>query len=131
MKYILLVFIGTLILTNESFCQNNPNMRNTPYSTEIIRYKISGDQKESFIKAYTEAAKHLQASTFCRGYELIQGEEEPTNFIVVIYWTSKDDHLGGFRKSPKFGAFFNLVKPFYSAIEEMKHYNTKLSWVKP
>jgi quinol monooxygenase YgiN len=106
-------------------------MSNTTYSTEIIRYKISEDQRESFMNAYREAAKHLQASAFCRGYDLIQGEEEPANFMVVIYWTSKDDHLNGFRKSAEFSAFFNLVKPFYHAIEEMKHYKSKLSLVKP
>jgi hypothetical protein len=31
-------------------------------------------------------------------------------------------HLQGFRKSADFGAFFQLVKPFYASIEEMNHY---------
>jgi quinol monooxygenase YgiN len=131
MKYTLLISICILIFSSESFSQNNLNMKNTTYSTEIIRYKISEDQRDNFMRAYGEAAKHLQASAFCLGYDLIQGEEEPANFIVVIYWTSKDDHLNGFRKSAEFAAFFNLVKPFYHSIEEMKHYNSKLNWAKP
>jgi quinol monooxygenase YgiN len=105
-------------------------MKSTTTSTEIIRYKISEGEHENFINAYTAAAKYLQASKYCLGYELIQGEEEPNNFIVTIYWTSKDDHMNGFRKSSEFGPFFNLVKPFYNSIEEMKHYNSKFKWEK-
>ncbi|RAW01114.1 antibiotic biosynthesis monooxygenase [Pseudochryseolinea flava] len=105
-------------------------MDNNTISTEIIRYKISQTDRDKFISAYTEAQKHLQASEYCLGYELIHGEEEPENFIVIIYWTSTNDHLAGFRKSPVFGPFFNLVKPFYNNIQEMKHYNTLLKWEK-
>ena len=114
-----------------TYCQPNPNMKATSTtSTEIIRYKVSEGEHEAFIDAYTAASKYLQASKYCLGYELIQGDEEPNNFIVVIYWTSKDDHLNGFRKSSEFGPFFNLVKPFYNSIAEMKHYNSNFKWKK-
>jgi quinol monooxygenase YgiN len=99
-------------------------------STEIIRYKVTENERETFTNAYVAASAYLQASKYCLGYELIQGEDDPNNFIMVIYWTSKDDHLNGFRKSAEFGPFFNLVKPFYSNIEEMKHYNSKFKWKK-
>jgi quinol monooxygenase YgiN len=123
-----MLLLAISITTN---CQTSSNMKTpTNMSTEIIRYKVSESDRETFINAYTAAAKHLEASKYCMGYELIQGEEEPDNFIVVIYWTSKDDHLNGFRKSAEFGPFFNLVKPFYSNIEEMKHYNSKFKWTK-
>lgn len=100
------------------------------HSTEIIRYKVSSEQQKEFLIAYTEAGKYLQASKYCIGYEIIQGDEEPNNFIVKIYWTSKEDHLNGFRRSAEFAAFLNLVKPYYSNIEEMKHYISKTAWTK-
>src|SRR5215213_4290446 len=104
MKYTILAFISILFILNESFSQTNSGMTDKSYATEIIRYKISADQQENFMSAYSEAAKHLQASPFCRGYDIIQGQEEPANFIVRIYWTSKEDHLSGFRKSTEFAA---------------------------
>jgi quinol monooxygenase YgiN len=129
-------FMRTVILTvaliafiiAPSFSQNLSTMKTV--STEIIRYKISDGERENFINAYTAATKYLQASEYCLGYELIQGDEEPGNFIVVIHWTSKNDHLNGFRKSTEFGPFFNLVRPFYNNIEEMKHYDSKFKWEK-
>ena len=98
-------------------------------STEIIRYKIDPDNRETFKQAYEAACRYLQASRFCLGYQVIQGNEEPGNFIVIIQWTSVEDHLQGFRNSAEFRSFFNFVRPFYNSIEEMKHYDlTSVQW---
>ena len=91
-------------------------------SVEIIRYTIAADQQLAFEQAYAQAAIHLQASPYCRGYQILHGAEEAANYIVIIQWTSVDDHLTGFRKSEEFGVFFGLVKPFFTCIQEMKHY---------
>jgi quinol monooxygenase YgiN len=101
------------------------------YSVEIIRYNIPAGQHSSFEKAYSDAAAYLKQSSYCLGFEIIHGEEEPDHYIVIINWTSKDDHLNGFRKSKSFMPFYSLVKPFYNTIEEMKHYTlTGISWKK-
>ncbi|SFW65098.1 Antibiotic biosynthesis monooxygenase [Chitinophaga sancti] len=85
----------------------------------------------NFEKAYIQAGTYLQASEYCLGYEVIHGSEEPNHYIVIIYWTSEQDHLNGFRKSTDFRAFFNLVKPFYNYLEEMKHYKlTNNKWTR-
>lgn len=104
-------------------------MEQSATSTEIIRYTIPGGQHEAFEKAYADAQAILSLSPYCRGYELICGVEEPDNYIVIIHWTSVEDHLNGFRKSAAFGPFFQLVKPFFSMIAEMKHYaSTAVGW---
>ena len=104
----------------------NPNC-----SVEIIRYAIPEEQQTTFENAYTEAGHILRDSPYCLGYELIKGVDEPPNYLLTIYWTSVPDHLNGFRKSAAFGQFFNLVKPFYAQIQEMKHYEkTNLFWQK-
>jgi heme-degrading monooxygenase HmoA len=92
------------------------------YSVEIIRYTIVEEQRGMFEEAYRKAGVVLQSSPYCLGYEIIRGIDEPQRYIVRIHWTSKEDHLQGFRQSKEFGSFFNLVKPFYSNIDEMKHY---------
>lgn len=101
------------------------------YSTEIIRYTIPADKQADFEQAYAEAGMYLKQSAHCLNYQVLHGEEEPDHYILIINWTSKEDHLNGFRKSDEFRAFFNLVKPFYNNIEEMKHYNlTDIFWQK-
>ncbi len=98
-------------------------MEDKNYSTEIVRYNIAEQEREDFEKAYTQAGQYLQASEYCLGYEVIHGSEDPNHYMVIIHWTSEQDHLTGFRKDRNFMAFFNLVKPFYNNLEEMKHYN--------
>ena len=94
---------------------------NENYSMEVIRYSIPEEHRKEFENAYEEAGKLLQSSPFCLGYKVIHGNEEPDNYIILIRWSSKEDHLNGFRKSAEFMPFFNLIKPFYNNILEMKH----------
>jgi quinol monooxygenase YgiN len=101
------------------------------YSVEIIRYKISEADYNNFENAYIAAGKHLKDSKYCLNYQVIKGNEEPDNYIVIIHWTSKEEHLNGFRKSEEFKPFFELVKPFYNNIQEMKHYDlTPNTWTR-
>jgi quinol monooxygenase YgiN len=92
---------------------------------EYIRYQISADRAEEFLRAYARAAPVLEADPRCLGYDLARGVEEPDRFVVRIEWTSVDDHLQGFRRSPGFATFFAAVKPFFSDIEEMAHYDRR------
>jgi quinol monooxygenase YgiN len=102
---------------------NNPGIKGQKeHSVEVIRYTIPPDQHNNFEEAYKEAGKLLEASPYCLGYQVIHGEEEPDHYIVIIDWTSTQEHLNGFRQSQQFMPFFNLVKPFYNNIDEMKHY---------
>ncbi len=93
------------------------------YSVKVIKYTIPQDQHENFETAYNAAGKHLKASKYCLAYQVIRGSDEPDHYIVIIHWTSKEEHINGFRKSVEFMPFFNLVKPFFSNIDEMKHYD--------
>ena len=103
---------------------NNQQMKSEKnYSVEIIRYNVQQSQQTDFETAYIAAGKYLKASPYCLGYQVIHGNDEPDNYIVIIHWTSKEEHMSGFRKSEEFIPFFNLVKPFYTNIQEMKHYD--------
>lgn len=99
----------------------NTNDRSTT-SIEYIRYTIDAGRHDRFVEDYREAVEYLQASRYCLGYELSQGEEEPSNFILRIEWTSTEDHLQGFRKSQDFPKFLACIRAYYNDIQEMKHY---------
>lgn len=129
---LLLLLTGGLI-SKRNFAQTNSIKmeKKKDYSVEIIRYNIAAGQQASFEQAYTSAGKYLQSSPYCLGYKVVHGKEEPNRYIVIIHWTSMDEHLNGFRKSADFMPFFNLVKPFFNSIEEMKHYETTaIEWNK-
>ncbi len=74
------------------------------------------------MEAIRQANQLLATAPDCLNYQLAHCEEDPTLFIWRIEWASVEQHLNGFRKSPEFEAFFQLVKPFYQSIQEMNHY---------
>lgn len=127
-KQLTILFILIMLFSVASFAQQKTSAME---STEVIRYNIPAQQRDNFEKAYTQAGQYLRVSEYCLGYEVIHGSEEPNHYIVIIHWTSEQDHLSGFRKSNDFRAFFNLVKPFYNNLEEMKHYKlTSNQWTR-
>lgn len=94
---------------------------------EYVRYELPATRHAEFLAAYRAAVKELEASAHCLSYEVTEGVEEPDHFTVRIEWDSVEGHEKGFRSSAQFGSFFALVKPFFAAIKEMKHYRVEAS----
>lgn len=90
---------------------------------EYIRYRIDASRSDAFERAYAEGGRVLRASPHCLAFEVGRGVEEPESYIVRIEWDSVEGHEQGFRKSPEFGDFFAVVKPFFDDIHEMRHYD--------
>jgi hemoglobin len=90
---------------------------------EYIRYQIPVDQCDAFESAYTRAAEPLRRAPECVDYELARCVDEPESYILRIVWTSAADHIEGFRSSANFGEFFAEIKPYVTAITEMRHYD--------
>jgi quinol monooxygenase YgiN len=89
---------------------------------EYVRYRLPAEQGESFAAAYARAATILDADEHCLSYEIAQGVEEPENWVVRITWDSIEGHEQGFRTAPHFQDFLATVRPYFGAIQEMKHY---------
>ncbi|WP_285032124.1 antibiotic biosynthesis monooxygenase family protein [Mycolicibacterium sp. lyk4-40-TYG-92] len=94
---------------------------------EYIRYRIPPDRAAAFVAAYEAAAVPLSESDHCLGYELTRCVEESDRWILRIRWTSVEDHLEKFRRSPQFRAFFSHIAPFVDQVDEMQHYDVALA----
>jgi quinol monooxygenase YgiN len=129
MKQFVYIVLAIILFISKSNAQSNSKvMKKNNYSVEVIRYDIPQNQQAQFEKAYDAAGKFLSRSKYCLSYVINKGSEEPNHYVIIIHWTSEDDHLNGFRKSADFMPFFNLVKPFYNQILEMKHYQELTLW---
>jgi quinol monooxygenase YgiN len=94
---------------------------------EYIRYAIDDGRADAFEQAYGRASEALDVSPHCERYEVSRCAEDQTRYVVRIEWDSEEGHLSGFRRSPEFRTFFEAVGPFVHDIEEMRHYQVKLS----
>ncbi|MGO9752293.1 MAG: antibiotic biosynthesis monooxygenase family protein [Solirubrobacteraceae bacterium] len=92
---------------------------------EYIRYDVPEADAERFEDAYRRACRVLAEDPHCIRYEVARGVEEPEHFVVRIEWDSLEGHERGFRTSPAFPTFLAAVEPFFSEIEEMKHYEVR------
>lgn len=92
---------------------------------EYIRYSVESASADEFENAYRRAGQVLEADPHCLRYEVARGVEEPQHFVVRIEWDSMEGHEQGFRSSARFQEFFTAVRPFFSEIEEMKHYEVR------
>lgn len=98
---------------------------------EYIRYTLVASEPDALIAAYVEAAKSLEASPECLGYDLTRCKEDARSFILRIHWISTQAHLEGFRKGPNFPPFLAAIKPFIPEIAEMRHYApTPVAWTR-
>jgi quinol monooxygenase YgiN len=75
-------------------------------------------------KGLRRGTRPPDAVAICSWFELCQCVDDKTQFILRITWTSVDDHLTGFRKSPEFQEFFGHIRQYVSMIDEMRHYNS-------
>nr|WP_240188717.1 antibiotic biosynthesis monooxygenase [Nakamurella flavida] len=89
---------------------------------EYIRYRIPTEHGAEFADAYARAARVLDADEHCASWEIARGVEHPENWVVRITWDSLAGHEQGFRTSARFAEFFAAVRPYFGAIQEMKHY---------
>ena len=120
MKQFVYIVLAIILFISKSNAQSNSKvMKKNNYSVEVIRYDIPQNQQAQFEKAYDAAGEFLRKSKYCLSYAINKGSEEPNHYVIIIHWTSENDHLNGFRKSADFMPFFNLVKPFYNQIQEM------------
>lgn len=97
---------------------------------EYVRYNLKDHSAEQFIAGYRQAEGALRAAPECLGYDMTRCvDDDPNAFILRIRWTSKAEHLEGFRKGPHFAPFFKAIAPFVQEIAEMRHYAaTGLEW---
>jgi quinol monooxygenase YgiN len=89
---------------------------------EYTRYQVADEQRSALERAYERAQSVLITSPHCLSYELSRCVEDPTSSILRIEWDSAEGHLKGFRGSPEFQTFLEAVRPFFNAIQEMRHY---------
>ena len=91
---------------------------------EYIRYSVEEDRADAFEQAYRRASDSLDKSEHCERYEVARCREI-RRACRRIEWDSEEGHLSGFRRSAEFG--LDAVGPFVQDIEEMRHYEVRLS----
>ncbi|WP_079417459.1 antibiotic biosynthesis monooxygenase family protein [Thiomonas intermedia] len=64
-----------------------------------------------------------QAQGF-EGYEIRKGIEAPERYLLMIRWTTLEDHTVGFRQSEAFAQWRAIVGPYFAQPPVVLHFTT-------
>ncbi len=62
-----------------------------------------------------------QAKGFC-GYKVNKGLESPERYVLMIWWTTLENHTVDFRESPAFAEWRAIVGPFFAQPPQVEHF---------
>jgi heme-degrading monooxygenase HmoA len=90
---------------------------------EIADITIVDGKNAEFDLAITRGVTEVvaRASGFL-GFKIQKGIESPNRYLLMIEWSSLDDHMVGFRNSPAFQEWRAIVGPFFAGPPKMEHF---------
>lgn len=88
---------------------------------EIARLTIDEADAAPFEAAVAQAVPIFRAAKGCLSMRLDRVVEAPGTYLLVIGWTSVKAHMEGFRTSPGFQAWRDLVAGYFRAPPVVEH----------
>ncbi len=88
---------------------------------ELAEFTVVAESAESFPAAFEQASMHLAAADGFRSAQLTRSIESPLRFVLLVEWENLTDHTEGFRSSPAFTRWREIVGPFFAEPPRVEH----------
>lgn len=89
---------------------------------EAAPLSVKPGQHGAFESAFREAQAIIASMPGYRGHELQRCIERPGHYLLLVRWGSVADHEEGFRKSPQYARWRELLHHFYDPFPTVLHY---------
>lgn len=89
---------------------------------EVAILTIRPGQTEHFEAAFREASAIIAASPGYQSHELHHCLEEDHRYLLLVRWQRLEDHTTGFRGSPAYQRWRDLLHHFYDPFPSVEHY---------
>lgn len=93
---------------------------------EIAMLKVHAGLESAFEAAMTKAAPVIAGSPGYRGHELQRCIETPGRYVLLVQWETLEAHTVGFRQSPAFGEWRQIIGSYFSEPPVVEHYERVL-----
>ena len=94
---------------------------------EHVLLPVRPGRSAEFEEAFATARPLIEASVGFRGLSLTRGVEHPDTYLLLVEWDSVDAHETGFRGSPAYGKWSELLHGFYDPFPTVTHFGTRAS----
>jgi heme-degrading monooxygenase HmoA len=88
---------------------------------EHVVLTIDPAQSTAYEAAFAEARPLIERQPGCDGARLVRVLETPGRYVLLVEWTTLEHHMTGFRASPDFPRWRELLHHFYVGTPEVEH----------
>lgn len=89
---------------------------------ELAHFRITPDNNAGFEAAFATAQTILASMPGYVDHELHRCIEDRCEYRLLVHWNTVEDHMHGFRESPRFLEWRTLLQPFFAAPPSAAHY---------
>lgn len=89
---------------------------------EAAPLQIRAGESAAFEQAFAVAQAALTGSPGYLGHELQKCLEQADRYLLLVRWRSVADHQQGFRQSPAYAGWRQLLHRFYDPFPTVLHY---------
>jgi heme-degrading monooxygenase HmoA len=90
---------------------------------EVAILDVRAGEAAAFEAAFREAQRIIAASPGYRSHELRRCLEAADRYLLLVWWDSLESHTEGFRKSPAYQRWRELLHRFYDPFPTVEHYS--------
>ncbi len=89
---------------------------------EVAILSVRLGESDAFETAFLEAQQIISASPGHQRHELRRCVEVADRYLLLVWWDSLESHTEGFRKSPEYQRWRDLLHRFYDPFPTVEHY---------
>ena len=89
---------------------------------EVAILNVRPNQSAAFEKAFAEAQASISMTPGYRRHELRRCVETPDRYLLLVCWKDVVSHTKGFRGSPEYARWKDLLHHYYDPFPEVEHY---------
>ena len=88
--------------------------------------QVKPGQADHFSKAMRQARPLIAAQPGFQSIEVRGSFEDPNQFILIVGWDNIESHGEGFRKSPEYSQWRDLLHDFYDPMPTINYFGPSL-----
>ncbi len=89
---------------------------------EHVVLDVIPGEEPAFEQAFAEAKAIIASASGFASLRLQHCLEQPNRYLLLVEWVTLTDHTDGFRGSPEFARWRNLLHHFYDPPPTVEHY---------
>ncbi len=91
--------------------------------TEQAVLDVRAGEEQDFETAFGEAKAIIASMPGFESLRLLRCVERANRYLLLVEWTSLDDHTLGFRGSAAYGEWKRLLHHFYDPFPAVEHFS--------